>query len=158
LEIGVARASWLYLLFEALQKDLHEWSKDKMTLDNFNERAFAAVLAAFQERLDGNERLTRLKALQCLFAMTVDPATSADYRALPADWHDECKKVLKKFNPDTEQYLKADQELCTLVKHEGMFGDGVSDAQDACRVQAPVMRGNEHDEIPLHVELEKHSS
>jgi hypothetical protein len=123
-------------------KYLYKWSKDERTLDNINERTIAAILAAFQERWNGNGRLTTagLKAPQYLFAMVVDPATSANYRALPIDWHDKCKKVLKKFDPDTEQRSKADQELCTLVKHEGMFGDRVSDVQDACRVPALVMR------------------
>jgi hAT family C-terminal dimerisation region len=65
------------------------------------------------------------------------------------------KKFTRSFILMQSKHLKADQKLCTLVKHVGMFGVRVSDVQDACRVQAPVMRGNEHEKIPLHVELEK---
>jgi hypothetical protein len=52
--------------------------------------------------------------------------------------------------------LKADQQLCMLVKHEGKFGDAVSDMQEACRVPATSMLSDStNDHLPLHVEVEK---
>ncbi len=140
------RASFVLPLFKALRKDVNVWVTRKGSDTDFNKRTLEAIKQKITNRWMGHNdstgrKISGLYGPQFLMATMVDPFFCVDQDDLPSSWEAQCKKIIKRFHPVTDDPVSslanqaAIAELDELALCSGKFGEIADDCKQTIKAQ-----------------------
>jgi hypothetical protein len=139
-----AKLSWIYMLFSHVLHDIDKWADKASTKRRFSTDAISAATAAARGRWTGaGSRQVGLRDPLHVFGWLVDPFSTPteEYLQQVMGWENECLKVLKPFYPDASDREAALDEIKSLIRRRGEWGQLINRKQELiCSPEATTFK------------------